>query len=169
MRTRLGILALCLILALTATRAIATEIKPFGRGEMARLQAERNGRPFVLTLWSLECAHCTGTLKQLARLARQHPRVDLVVVGTDPADAQAAIVKKLSATGHARRATWVFDAEAPERLRHEIDPHWSGEMPRTYLVDADGHRTAYSGPVSDAELKRWLTRNGLLPRRQGGS
>lgn len=152
----------CSLLCLHALAA-AAELRPFGRGEMARLLAEREGRPFVLTLWSIECPHCGGTLRQLAALAKANPRLDLVVVNTDSFGERPAIAAKLEATGLARRATWVFGDEAPERLRFEIDRRWGGEMPRTYLFDRQHRALAFSGPVEAQALRQWLAQGKEQP------
>lgn len=152
------LLAACALLLLAAG-ANAAELRPFGAGEMARVLAQRQGRPFVLTLWSIDCTHCKGTLRQLAALAQTHPRLDLVVVSTDSFGEQKTIAAMLGATGLAARDTWVFGDEAPERLRFEVDRRWGGEMPRTYLFEGDHRVSAFSGPVDAAALKQWVARN----------
>lgn len=150
---------LLLALLMLCGLAEAAELQPFGRGEMARLLAAREGRAFVLTLWSVDCPHCGTTLRQLAALAKSEPRLDLVVVNTDGVGADAgAIAAKLAAVGLGKRASWVFD-DAPERLRFEIDRRWGGEMPRTYLFERDHKVAAYSGRIDGKVLKQWLARN----------
>lgn len=152
------LLAACALLLL-ATSVAAAELLPFGKGEMARQLKERQGRPFVLTLWSIDCPHCKDTLRQLAALAKIHPRLDLVVVSTDNLGEQKTIRAMLGATGLAARTTWVFGDDAPERLRFEIDRRWGGEMPRTYLFDGDHQATAYSGAVDAGVLRQWAGRH----------
>lgn len=158
-------LAVCALL-LASAAAVAADLKPFGRGEMARLLAERPARPFALALWSIDCPHCKGTLRQLAALAKANPRFDLVVVNTDNIGERKTIAAMLDACGLAERDTWVFGDEAPERLRYEIDRRWGGEMPRTYLFDGDHKATAFSGPVAEEALRQWLARNGAAVRER---
>ena len=152
-------LLFALLTVLGIAAASAAELRPFGQGEMARLLAEHQGRPFALTLWGLDCPYCKGTLRQLAVLARTHPTIDVVVVSTDTPGESKAIAAMLATTGLAKRDTWVFGDEAAERLRYEIDRRWAGEMPRTYLFDRDHKVTAFSGPLADGVLKQWLSRN----------
>ncbi len=136
--------------------AQAAELRPFDRGEMARLLATHEGHPFALVLWSIDCPHCKNTLRQFSALARTNPGIDLVVVNTDNLGERKTIATMLAATGLAKADTWVFGDEAPERLRFEIDRRWGGELPRTYLFDRDHHARAFSGPVEEDALKRWL-------------
>lgn len=145
------------LLLLVGAVAQAAELRPFAKGDMARLLAERQGRPFVLTLWSVDCPHCKGTLRQLAALAKAHPRLDLVVVNTDSADEGKTIAAMLKGVGLGARDTWVFTG-VPERLRYEIDRRWGGEMPRTYLFEPDHQFAAFSGPLEPAALDQWLAR-----------
>lgn len=141
--------------------ATAAELHPLGRGDVARLLADRPGRPVVLTLWSIDCPHCKSTLRQLAALSKANPHFDLLVVSTDNPGERKKIAAMLAANGLGGRDTWVFGDEAPERLRYEIDRRWGGEMPRTYLYDADRKVTAISGTVGEEALADWLARNGI--------
>lgn len=159
MRRMLLILATLLL----TQAAEAAELHPLGRGDVARLLAERQGRPVAVTLWSIDCPHCKGTLRQLAALAKANPRVDLLVISTDNLGERKTIGAMLAAAGLGERDTWVFGDEAPERLRFEVDRRWGGEMPRTYLHDVDRKVTAFSGTVGDDALADWLARNGIGP------
>lgn len=141
--------------------AVAAQLQPLGRGDMARLLAERQGRPLALALWSVDCTHCKVTLRQLAKLAQTTPGFELLVVSTDAGGEQKALRAALAAVGLGGRNTWVFGDEAPERLRYEVDPRWGGELPRTYLYDGDGKVSAHSGPLAERTLADWLARNGL--------
>lgn len=154
---KLRIVCACALLLASAWIG-AAELRPFGKGEMARALAERQGHPFILTLWSTDCPHCKKTLRQLAALTKAHPQLDLVVVNTDSPDESETIAAMLAGVGLGARDTWVFSG-APERMRYEIDRRWGGEMPRTYLFDGDHRFAAFSGPVDAAALKQWLVRN----------
>lgn len=164
MRRMLLILA---ALLLTQAAAIAAELRPLGRGDVARLLAERQGRPVAVALWSIDCPHCKGTLRQLAALSKANPRIDLLVISTDNLGERKTITAMLTAAGLGERDTWVFGDEAPERLRFEIDRRWGGEMPRTYLHDADRKVTAFSGNVGEGALADWLARNGIVNGQRG--
>lgn len=154
-------------LLLAQTAALCAELRPLDRGDVARLLSERRGRPVALTLWSIDCPHCKGTLRQLAALSKAHPRFDLLVINTDNPGERQTIGTMLAAVGLGDRDTWVFGNEAPERLRYEIDRRWGGEMPRTYLYDID-HKTstAISGTIGEAALASWLDRNGIGSARE---
>lgn len=150
-------------LLLAQAAAAAADLRPLGRGDIARLLAERQGRPVAVAFWSVDCPHCKGTLRQLSAVAKANPRLDLLVISTDNLGERKTIAAMLAATGLGELDTWVFGDEAPERLRYEIDRRWGGEMPRTYLYDVDRKVTAFSGTVGDDALADWLARNGIGP------
>ncbi len=147
-------------LAGTASVAAAAELRPFSAGSLAAIQAHFAGKPFILTLWSLECHHCAKELQLLGRLVRENRNLPLAIVSTDsPADAQA-LRAALKRHGLAQLDTWVFADAVPERLRYTIDPAWHGELPRSYLYDATHRREAHSGLLGEARLTAWLKQNG---------
>lgn len=156
MRQRLC-LALALLLVLIFPAA-AQELKPFVAGSIKEITASRQGKPFILGLWSLTCTHCRDELSMLSGLIKKYPALDLVLVSTDtPAD-RTEILTTLQqlALGHAQ--TWVFADDFAERLRFEIDPKWHGELPRTYLYDASSFR-AFSGKLDLRQLEHWIGAN----------
>lgn len=147
------LLVLCLLAA--AANAAAQELHPFVSGSIKEIVASRQGKPFILGLWSLTCIHCRDELSMLSGLKKKYPALDLILVSTDsPADrAEILITLQQLDLGHAQ--AWVFADDFTERLRFEIDPKWHGELPRTYLFDASSSR-AFSGKPDPRQLERWI-------------
>lgn len=146
-------LVLCLLGALPAQ---AEALRPFVAGSAQALRAARADRPFVLALWSLTCSHCQEELALLGRLRVQYPALDVVLVSTDAPEDAAALGATLARHGLARTEAWVFADPFTEILRQEIDPRWSGELPRTYLHNRDRSVRAVSGRLPAAKLERWI-------------
>ncbi|MEW5887787.1 MAG: TlpA family protein disulfide reductase [Pseudomonadota bacterium] len=151
---RLVLLALLCLLPLAPARA--AETKHFDSASLETIRSARPGRPFALVLWSLDCSHCREEMKLLARAKRRHPRLDLVFVSTDGPDAAAEVARTLATAGLGSAESWVFGAEAPEKLRWSIDRKWRGELPRTYLYDAAHQATGISGRLPRERLSAWL-------------
>lgn len=146
------------MLALLAVSARAGELKPFVAGSLAEIRAAHAGRPFVLALWSLDCAHCLEELPRLAALARRHPEIGLVLVSTDTPAVAGALRETLARHGLAHAEAWVFADPFAEALRYEIDPRWGGELPRSYFFDRRHAAEPYSGALSAAQLERAAAR-----------
>jgi thiol-disulfide isomerase/thioredoxin len=154
MRTvRRFLLALCVLAA--AVNAAAQELHPFVSGSIKEIAASRQGKPYILGLWSLTCTHCRDELSILSGLKKKYPALDLVLISTDtPAD-RAEILATLQQLALGQVQAWVFADDFVERLRFEIDPKWHGELPRTYLYVATGFH-AFSGKLDPRELERWI-------------
>lgn len=130
--------------------------QPFRSGSLTAIAAAREGKPFVLNLWSINCPPCRGELALLAKLAREHPKVDLVLVAADePADA-GEVQTVLADRGLGAVESWIFDEADAQRLRYEIDSVWYGELPRSYFYDASHKRIAVSGVLKEEQLSAWV-------------
>ena len=153
MRQRLLALALLSVLVLPAA---AQELKPFVAGSIKEITAARQGKPFILGMWSLTCTHCREELVLLSGLLKKHPDLDLVLVSTDTPEEGEAIGATLRQSGLGSAEAWVFADPFVERLRFEIDPKWHGELPRTYLYDPSHKARAFSGKLDGLQLEQWL-------------
>jgi thiol-disulfide isomerase/thioredoxin len=145
-----------LLVLLLALPAQAAELAPFGRGSFAGLKAEAAGAPLVVHFWALSCAPCLAELPGWARLARSHPGMRLVLVNTDPPEAEPQVKRMLERMGVARLRNMAFADRFAARLRFEVDPQWQGELPRTDLVGTDGATRGVLGMFHRPELERWL-------------
>ncbi|HYD80278.1 MAG TPA: hypothetical protein VEC06_10755 [Paucimonas sp.] len=157
MRRHLAALAFCL--AWLPIACAQPSIRSFDSGSLGRIEAEYRGKPFVVVLWSLDCAYCESSFAALVG-ARQAYGYEIVTVATDrlvDGDNASQIAKRLDAFG-LRPNAWAFDAATPpEQLRYAIDPKWYGELPRSYWFDGTGRRAARSGRITPEMIR------GLFP------
>lgn len=154
----------CLGMALSAPLA-AQEIRPFESGSLEKIVAAHKTRPFVLAFWSLACPPCRDELALLGDVFRGDRARDLVLVSTDTPEENAAIVTVLAQHRLVNVEAWVFADAFTERLRHEIDRQWQGELPRTYLYGVDGTIQAVSGKLSPQQLRQWIERQTVSAKR----
>lgn len=146
-----------LLLTLALVQPVsAQEIHPFVSGSIQEITAARQGKPFILSLWSLTCTHCRDELSMLSGLQKKYPGLDVVLVSTDSPEENAEVVATLKQFSLDRAQAWVFADSFVERLRFEIDPKWHGELPRAYLYDASHQARAYSGKLNLQQLERWV-------------
>lgn len=149
--------AIVLFLAAWVPPVCAAELQSFTADSLAAIKAKYAGRPFILSLWSVNwCGYCVDELTMLGRVAKTQKPQPLVLVSTDTPESAAAMQTTLARLGLAGMDSWVFDDDIPERLRHVIDPAWHGELPRTYLYDARHRREAVKGVLSEKQLRAWM-------------
>lgn len=149
-------LAACLLALSTVLAHAGASPRPFVAGSLAKIQAERQGRPFVLALWSLGCTHCPSELRTLAALKRRYPKLDVVLVSTDAPEEAPRLAELAASYGLGKVEQWVFADPAPERLRFEIDRRWYGELPRTQFYDRQHKAEGVSGVVPETRFEEWL-------------
>jgi thiol-disulfide isomerase/thioredoxin len=149
------LLALSLLFA-AVTYAGEGALMPFQRGSAKAIVEARAGRPFVLAFWSVECVHCRAELEQLAALSKTHPQLDVVLVSTDSPDASLEVLGVLGRYDLRRAERWIFADDFTERLRFEVDPHWHGELPRTYLHGPGTAVEGITGRIDTQHMTRWL-------------
>ena len=148
----------------------AAELRPFTADSLSVIKAQYAGRPFILSLWSVNwCGHCITELTMLGKVAAEldargtqaktQQKLPLVLVSTDTPESTPALQSTLKRLGLERVDSWVFDDAIPERVRHAVDPGWYGELPRTYLYNARHQRETVVGVLSEKRLKAWLQDN----------
>ena len=137
-----------------STSAHELAMQPFRAGTLAEIQEIRKGKPFILFLWSAQCADCRAQFGLLRELAQATPRVPLIIVSTDGPGAGRA--------GHAleefsldKEDLWAFEVADSADIRRDVDPRWDGKLPRTYLYDASHERQAISGNLDRGRVDGW--------------
>ena len=156
MRTRL-LLALVLAAAMPTLANSTTELRPFVRGSWQQIRAQHAGRPFVVHFWGVTCGPCRVEMPHWGQLLADRPDLELVLINADLVpDHPASAFAMLSKAGLANADNWIFNDGFVERLRYEIDPRWSGEIPLTYLIGRDGTRTTIEGVADLGKVREWL-------------
>ena len=151
-----ALLALCIAMSSFAPAWAAQEIKPFVRGSYQEIVSARQGKPFIINFWSLNCSYCKAELSMLRKLARKYPGLDLVLVSTDTPEEKEMVSATLAKFSLGKAEAWVFADSYAERLRFEVDRKWQGELPRTYFFGAKNEVTSFSGKLEQKEVEQWI-------------
>lgn len=146
----------CLCLAGVAITAKADNIQDFGTQSFEQIKSQYAGKPFVLSLWSIDCAPCRIELKLLGELKQEDPSFPLVVISTDSIENREEAADILDSYALQDIETWMFADAFVERLRYSVDPLWHGELPRSYFFKADHSFESHSGILSRAQLEQFF-------------
>jgi hypothetical protein len=154
---RLSLLAALLLGLVMSGPAQADDPLPFQRGSWAKLRAAHAGEPTVIHFWGLTCGPCLVELPNWGTLAAKRKDMTLVLLAADPLPQPAEqIALTLDRAGLGRAESWSFTDRFYERLRYEIDPTWSGELPRTVMIARDGTATVLRGVADLSKVRAWL-------------
>jgi len=146
-----------LLMCLSSACSTAAQItKHFVRGSYQEIISARAGKPFIISLWSLDCTYCRDDMVLFGKLSKKYRDLDVVLISTDTTEQIKEIAHTLQKYPLNQAESWVFADSFVERLRYEVDSQWYGELPRTYFYDAQGHALALSGKLDYAQIERWI-------------
>ncbi|HNP52644.1 MAG TPA: TlpA disulfide reductase family protein [Nitrosomonas nitrosa] len=149
MLTRILMIALSVLAGMTVSvQAEKVDLKHFTSGSYQQLLGNHADKPVMLAIWSITCASCMEKMPLLHALQKSRPDVNIVMLAVDDLADQAHVRAVLAEHGLADAENWIFADENVQRLRHEIDPAWFGELPRTYFLNGDHERHGVSGTLS---------------------
>lgn len=144
------------VVACSLSWSVHATPRPFDADSLHAIERARDGQPFMLVLWSLDCPPCLTELATLGRTANQLSDQRLVLISTDTTADDAEIDALMKRVGLTRFEHWRFADGFVERLRYAVDADWYGELPRVYLYPPDHARVSYSGILDDVTLGQWL-------------
>lgn len=157
-------LILALLLTTAALGDASAETQSFERGSWQKLLASHAGKPTVIHFWGLTCAPCLVELPAWGKLQASRPDLRLVLVAADPVlQPPERLQATLARAGLDSSESWSFTDSFYERLRYEIDPAWSGELPRTVMIDRAGKATVLPGVADLAKVRAWLDAQAKSP------
>jgi thiol-disulfide isomerase/thioredoxin len=122
---------------------------------VAQVRARYAHTPLIVHIWGLTCGPCLEELPRWGELKKQHPEMNLVLIQADEAPIDA-VGSALDRAGLGGVESWSVPSELDEFARARIDPTWSGEMPRTLLIAANGSVTTLRGVADPMAIARWL-------------
>lgn len=146
----------CVGLLLSTGAESKDNFSPFYAQTFVEIKNSMKGQPFVLSLWSIDCAPCRVELDLLGDIVRQNPAFPLIIVSTDSIENRETANIILEDYGLDSYQTWMFADNFSEKLRFSIDPSWFGELPRSYAFDKNHRATAHSGILSQDKLNEFL-------------
>lgn len=146
------------LVLITASTSVFSEtlIRPFISGSFSQILEQRQEKPFVLVLWSLDCPSCFKELEMLGKLSRQYSELDIVLVSTDITATQDELQTILTRYKLDNVESWMFSGDSDEHLRYEIDRSWYGELPRSYFFKPSEKKQVISGLLSEEQLIVWM-------------
>lgn len=153
------VLALSLSMLYTLGGSLAAQadnIQDFDTQSFEQIKAQYEGEPFVVSLWSIDCAPCRVELKMLGELKKNDPDFALVVISTDSIENREEAADILESYELAGIKTWMFADAFVERLRYSVDPLWHGELPRSYFFKADHSFESHSGILTREQIGKFF-------------
>lgn len=163
-RSLLGLPFASSVLATTAIawaasgKALAATSIEFNSESFEQLKRVNIGRPWVVHLWGMSSAQAVAQLPGWAQFVRSNSKASVVFVHFERIPSER-IAHTLKQAGLAQLPLWLAHDHLDEPLRRQIDKGWSGELPRTVLIDSAGRHVAASSAIDFAYLSNWMARH----------
>ncbi|SJM96202.1 conserved exported hypothetical protein [Crenothrix polyspora] len=151
-------LLLLMVLLTNATQAGQATLKPFVPGSYQQILTETAKQPFMLVVWSITCSSCLKDMALLNSLHKSHPKLKIVMLATDGAQASAQIQATLQKNELTAVENWNYADDNSQKLQYEIDPTWYGELPRTYFFDKIHQREGISGVLTEVDYQAYFAK-----------
>jgi thiol-disulfide isomerase/thioredoxin len=132
-------------------------VTPIDKDGLATLVANRNGKVLLLNVWATWCAPCVAEFPSLVKLSKSFDTsaVEVVAVSADyPDEVDSKIIPFL------RKMNVPFQVHVAQFAHQEdfinaVNSDWSGALPATLIVDAQGkNRIFHVGELSFEEFKQ---------------
>lgn len=136
--------------------------QPFELNSLQSIERHFEGQPFLLMLWSMECAPCHAELNLISKIKQQYPALKLVLVSSDDISQQQQMNSILKSHSLDSIQSWAFSKYSAEQLRYSIDPDWYGELPRNYFYNSQHIRKGFSGKLAESFVISWLASTDII-------
>lgn len=151
-------------IALMIPQAGATALRGFDADTLAAVRQTYAGKPFVLAFWSVHCEPCRAEMADWKTLRRRHPQIPVLLVAADSLRERKVIEAFLKRYDPGSVERWAFADDFQEKIRYSVDRGWRGELPRTYLFDAEHRSEAISGAIRLDAVEAWMKRQSVSAR-----
>lgn len=155
MKNILQVLPILLTSLCISTLSAEDKLKHFVSDSMIEIERNYQGKPFILSFWSIDCPPCIKEFQLFQQQLQNYPETKIVLVSTDSlSDSPEAldILKKFSLH---EIDNWIFAEEFITRLRYQVDPLWSGSIPQAYFYTRDQQRTSIAGALHTRHFEAW--------------
>lgn len=145
------------------TETMASSTQPAQQITLDELQnriQNRNGKPLFLNFWATWCEPCTKEMPVILDLHKQYGQnqVDFLAVSADTfSDTVDQVQSKIQELNMTQIPTMILMAQDQEQAISAIDEQWEGQIPATFIYDAQGNKvTALFGEQTREEFENAL-------------
>ncbi len=141
--------------AITAEQS-AHLVKVFDSNAMKTIKGQYANQAFVLVVWSIDCLPCRDEFALFKNIKKQYPRLNLSIVAIENQKESPELINILKEYDLLKEDNWSFAENHSARLKHQVDPNWYGELPRTYFYNSRHTRLAVSGKLKGKDVIAWI-------------
>lgn len=121
---------------------------------LTALIKEQHHSIHVINFWATWCGPCVKELPQFAKLAKEHPEIDISLVSIDfVEDLETKVIPFIEKKGITFRVLLIDDIDYNKWI-DLVDPSWTGAIPATLIIEpATGKRIFLEKEFENDELE----------------
>ncbi len=116
------------------------------------------GKVVLVNMWATWCVPCRQEFPELVQLYDQDRSKGLAILAISNDDIQNLDdVKEFVKERHVTFPTFIVDPQGANALREAIYPHWTGNIPTSFIFDRQGKlRLAVAGAHDRADFENLI-------------
>ncbi len=143
MKYIITIVMLCCV-CITTAQAGDIKMRSFHQGSYQQILDKQKQQPFVLIIWSINCASCLAEMELIHEI-QQQANIKLIMLSVDGPEFRNEMLQIIQHNQLENIEQWFFAEDNSPALRYLVDKHWYGELPRTYFFDEQHQKMGVSG------------------------
>ncbi|BCG64038.1 MAG: hypothetical protein methR_P1803 [Methyloprofundus sp.] len=159
MKYIIKVVILC-CLCITATQATDVKMHSFHQDSYQQILDKQKQQPFVLIVWSINCAACLAEMELIHEI-QQQANIKLIMLSVDGHEFRNEMLQVIQQNRLESIEQWFFAEDNSPALRYLVDKHWYGELPRTYFFDKQHKKIGISGVLKSTEYQSYINKTIL--------
>jgi thiol-disulfide isomerase/thioredoxin len=139
-------------LCISTAQASDVKMHSFQQGSYQQILDSQKQQPFILIVWSINCAVCLAEMELIYKIQQQES-IKLIMLSVDGPEFRNEMQQVIQQSRLNNIEQWFFAEDNSPALRYLIDKRWYGELPRTYFFDNQHQKIGISGVLTKAEYQ----------------
>ena len=106
----------------------------------------------IFNFWATWCAPCVKEMPDFEKVNAQDPEVELMFISLDDGNKTSRVLEFIQKKG-IRAPVYLLDDVDYNKWIDKVSPDWSGAIPATLFISADGTRFFHEGELNEKQLK----------------
>ena len=138
--------------------ARAQEVEVIKYPQLEKLIKQKDNKVKVINFWATWCAPCIKELPHFEALQKAHSTDELEVflISFDDVEKLESRVKPFVKKRKLKSTVKLLDETDYNAFIDKVDPRWSGAIPATLVIAANGKRRFVEGELTKEELDKLI-------------
>ena len=142
-----------------AERPMVQAVDAAGMKKLLERDPSQKARPLLVNFWATWCGPCRDEFPDLVKIDAEYRArgLDFIIISVDEVTEINRGVPQFLQEMRAQMPAYLLNTPEPEAAISAVDPTWEGNLPATFLYDAQGRIVfKHMGRINPKELREAL-------------